>query len=85
MSKNTTSGLSPLFDNYLLSSFISLILLVAGIATASVSLMIASGIVAYGWPFLYVYLTHHKDNPETVEKAHAKPLNVARPTAAGAH
>jgi uncharacterized membrane protein (Fun14 family) len=53
MSKNTADFM---FDNFLLFRVIALILLVVGIATASFSVLIAAGIITYGWPFFYVYL-----------------------------
>lgn len=85
MSNNDNAGLAGfLVENHLLSSVISLALLIAGIVTASAALMVAAGIVAYGWPFLYVYLLDRKTKSETDEKARAKRLTVVRPSTAGA-
>jgi uncharacterized membrane protein (Fun14 family) len=53
MSKNTADFM---FENFLLFRVIALILLVVGIATASFPVLMAAGIVTYGWPFFYVYL-----------------------------
>jgi hypothetical protein len=53
MSKNTADFM---LDNFLLFRVIALILLVVGIATTSFPVLIAAGIVTYGWPFFYVYL-----------------------------
>jgi Flp pilus assembly protein TadB len=53
MRKNT-AGL--MYNNYLLFRVIALILLVVGIATVSFPVLIAAGIVTYGWPFLCAYL-----------------------------
>jgi len=86
MSKTTTSGpVGFLFENHLLSSVAALALLVAGIATVSAPLLIAAGIVAYGWPFLYVYLLNRKTESDAVEKAPAKRLHSIRPSVVGAH
>jgi len=85
MSNNVTSGpVDFLFENHLLSSVISLALLITGIVTVSATLLVAAGIVAYGWPFFYVYLLNRKTSAETTEKAPAKRLTVVRPSAAGA-
>ncbi len=86
MSKNVTSGtFGFLFDNHLLASVIALALLAAGIATTSVFLLLAAGVVAYGSPILYVYLLDRKTRAAGVEKAPAKRLHVARPNVANAH
>jgi hypothetical protein len=75
MKANVIIGIAKfLFNSRLYSSAVSLALLVVGIALSSASLLIAAGILAYGWPFFHVYF---KDMPETVEKAPAKRLDLA--------
>lgn len=86
MSKNFESGpVGFLFENHLLSSVVSLALLIAGIVTVSASLLVAAGIVAYGWPFLYVYLLNRKTASETTVATPSKRLTAVRPSVAGAH
>lgn len=36
--------------------------LLFAIGTASLSLLLLSGVMAYGWPFFYVYLLSVKEN-----------------------
>ena len=85
MSTNTASSpVDFLSENHLLSALASLALLVAGIATVSVPLLLSAGVVAYGWPFLYVYLLNLKDKSNAAEKAPAKRLHSIRPSAVGA-
>lgn len=58
MSANsTTKRLERLTENRLASSLAALTLLIAGVVTVSVPLLLLSGIFAYGWPFLHVYLS----------------------------
>jgi uncharacterized membrane protein (DUF4010 family) len=53
MRKNIAGFMS---NNFLLFRVFALILLVAGIATASLALLIAAGIAIYGGPWLCIYL-----------------------------
>ncbi len=82
--KLTSSPIGFLLENRVLPSVLSLTLLLAGISTVSAPLLIASGIVAYGWPFLNVYLLNLKHTPDVVEKKPAKRLNSFNPSALGA-
>lgn len=74
-----------LLDNHLLSPLVSFSLLLLAVGTASLSLLFLSGILAYGWPFLYVYLLDVKEKSTAGTKAPAKPLTVVRPSIAAAH
>jgi Flp pilus assembly protein TadB len=56
MKGSLMSTTSAIFDDFQLFRVIALILLVTGIATASFPVLIAAGIVTFGWPFLCVYL-----------------------------
>ena len=62
--KSTPALINRILDNRLLASGISLALLIAGIATVSVPLLILSGVLAYGWPFLNIYLNHLAQAPK---------------------
>jgi hypothetical protein len=78
MSKNTAGSI---FDDFLLFRVIALILLVAGIAMTSFPLLIAAGIVTYGWPFLCAYLLKSDAGRENAGKASSRLLELARRTA----
>lgn len=67
----TTKLIERLTENRLLSSAIALTTLLSGIATVSVPLLLLSGVFAYGWPFLHVYLASVNSASEKV----AKPAN----------
>lgn len=82
--KLASSPVGFLLENRVLPSVLSLTLLLAGIVTVSTPLLIASGIVAYGWPFLNVYLLNLKNTPDTVEEKPAKRLNSLNPSMLGA-
>jgi hypothetical protein len=75
MSKNTADFM---FDDFLLFRVIALILLVAGIATASFPLMIAAGIVTYGWPYLCVYLLKSDAGRENAGKTSSRLFEFMR-------
>mgnify|MGYP003590237627 CR=1 FL=1 len=53
---STTTSIKRLLAHRLLSSAASLAVLIAGVASVSVPLLILSGVIAYGWPLLQVYL-----------------------------
>ena len=74
-----------LLENHLLSSLVSFGVLLLAIGTTSLSLLFLSGIIAYGWPFFYVYLLDVKEKSATEEKAPAKRLHSIRPSVVGAH
>lgn len=73
-----------LLENHLLSSLVSFGLLLLAVGTASLSLLFLSGILAYGWPFFYVYLLDVKEKSATEDKAPAKRLHSIRPSVAAA-
>lgn len=77
--KPLPSSIEFLLENPWISSVVSLAVLFAGIATASLALLFASGVMAYGWPFLYVYLTSLKDRPEESAKPATPRPNLIRP------
>jgi hypothetical protein len=62
-----TTSLERLTENRLAASLVSLALLLTGIFTVSVPLLILSGVVAYGWPFLNVYLSNLNAAPSTAK------------------
>jgi hypothetical protein len=62
----STTRSSSIFDDFQLFRVIALILLVAGFATASLPLLIAAGIVTFGWPFLCVYLLKYDAGRENL-------------------
>ncbi len=73
-----------LLENHVFSSLITFGVLLLAIGTASLSLLFLSGIMAYGWPFFYVYLLDVKEKSATEAKAPAKRLFSVRPSAVGA-
>jgi len=74
-----------LLENHVFSSLVAFSVLLLAIATASLSLLFLSGVLAYGWPFFYVYLLDVKEKSETEEKAPVKRLHSIRPSIVGAH
>ena len=71
-----------LLENHVFSSLASLAVLALALATSSLFLLFLSGVMAYGWPFFYVYLLDTKENLAKESKAPAKyvgsiPANVA--------
>ena len=74
-----------LLENHVFSSLVAFGVLLLAIATTSLSLLFLSGVLAYGWPFFYVYLLDVKEKSATEEKAPAKRLHSIRPSIVGAH
>ncbi|MDR2613941.1 MAG: hypothetical protein LBC91_01255 [Candidatus Accumulibacter sp.] len=75
MNKNTAGSV---FDDFLLFRVIALVLLVTGIATASFSMLIAAGIVTYGWPYLCVHLLNSNARRETPRRISSRLLELTR-------
>ncbi|MDR2112665.1 MAG: hypothetical protein LBQ62_06155 [Candidatus Accumulibacter sp.] len=85
-----------LSNNRLFALPLVLALFAGGIALSSAGLLIAAGILTYGWPILHIYFKDApetveedergdlKDTLKTVEKAPAKPLEIMRPKLADA-
>lgn len=80
----TTRLIERLTANRLLSSSVSLATLIAGIVTVSLPLLLVSGLLAYGWPFLHVYLANVNDAANTAKPARAG-LTTLRTSALAAH
>ena len=74
-----------LLENHVFSSLVTFGVLLLAIGTASLSLLLLSGVMAYGWPFFYVYLLDVKEKSVTEEKAPVKRLHSIRPSIVGAH
>ncbi len=74
-----------LLENHAFSSLAAFGVLLLAIGTASLSLLFLSGIMAYGWPFFYVYLLDVKEKSAAAEKAPVKRLHSIRPNVVGAH
>jgi len=71
-----------LLENHVFSSLASLAVLALALATSSLFLLFVSGVMAYGWPFFYVYLLDTKEKLAKESKAPAKrassiPANIA--------
>lgn len=82
MSTTTTSPfVERLIENRLLASAVSLAILIAGIVTVSAPLLILSGVIAYGWPFLGIYLLNKEEATKTARKT-ARPTTLRANTAA---
>ena len=73
-----TKSLERLTESRLAASLVSLALLLTGIFAVSVPLLILSGVVAYGWPFLNVYLTSLNEAPSTTKSPARDILTPAR-------
>lgn len=69
-----TKSLEHLTENRLASSVLSLATLLGGIVTVSLPLLILSGVFAYGWPFLHVYLSSVNARAEEAAKPARKTL-----------
>ena len=70
----TTKLLERLTENRLASSLAALVTLIAGVVTVSAPLLILSGVFAYGWPFLHVYLSTVNDAAKETAKPARKGL-----------
>lgn len=81
----TTKLIERLTANRLLSSSLSLATLIAGIATVSLPLLLVSGLLAYGWPFLHVYLANVNDAANSADKPARASLTTLRTSALAAH
>jgi len=74
-----------LLENHAFSSLAAFGVLLLAIGTASLPLLFLSGIMAYGWPFFYVYLLDVKEKSAKEETTPAKRLHSIRPSVVGAH
>ena len=74
-----------LLKNHVFSALATFGVLLVAIGTTSLPLLFLSGIMAYGWPFFYVFLLDVKENPATEVKAPAKELFSVRPGTVGVH
>ena len=72
----TETSMNGLLKSRLLSTVAALASLAVGVATLSVPLLIVSGVFAYGWPMLYLYLTRHS-NTTPVKTAHQTSATLA--------
>ncbi len=79
MNVNATSELTgTLMKSRLLSAAAALASLAAGILTASAPLLILSGVFAYGWPLLHLFLAQRgaRTTAETAYPASPMPLQA---------
>lgn len=72
-----------LVTNHLLSPLASFTVLLLSVAFSSLPLLFLAGVMAYGWPFLYVYLLDVKEKAAETT-APAPRLTSIRPIVAGA-
>lgn len=79
-----TKTLERLTENGLAASLAALVALIAGVITVSLPLLLLSGILAYGWPFLHVYLASVNANATETAKPARKPLTPIRAAALSA-
>jgi hypothetical protein len=73
-----------LLENHFAGSLLGFATLLAALATSSLALVFLSGILAFGWPFFYVFLLDVKEKSATEEKAPAKRVLSLRPNVVGA-
>ena len=83
--KSSAFSIERLIDNRLFSSAASLAILIAGIVTVSAPLLILAGVLAYGWPFLHVYLANVNDAANSADKPARAGLTTLRTSAIAAH
>ena len=74
-----------LLENHVFSTLASFAVLVLAIATSSLFLLFVSGVMAYGWPFFYVYLLDTKEKLANESKASAKHIHPIPANVAAAH
>ncbi|SDH73496.1 hypothetical protein [Propionivibrio dicarboxylicus] len=70
-------SLERLTESRTAASLVSLALLLTGVFAVSVPLLILSGVVAYGWPFLNVYLSSLNEAPNIAQAPAHSVLNSA--------
>ena len=74
-----------LLENHLAGSLLAFATLMTALATSSIALVFLSGVIAFGWPFFYVYLLDVKEKSATTEKAPAKRVPAIHPNVVAAH